>query len=165
MDIIKKLVGYPMKELVPLITDIVSEGKDVIITARGNSMRPMLRDAKDTVILRKPQFPLKKYDIPLYIRENNKFVLHRVISVKNGKYIIRGDNCNYIEDNVKDENVVAVLKAYVRNGKTHTVDSVFYKIYCVLWCNEVSYFLRKVAYPKFLRAGSKIKRLIIKNRH
>lgn len=152
-------------QMLPAMLETLKTDGEVSFVSKGNSMRPMLRDAKDTVILRKPQFPLKKYDIPLYIRENNKFVLHRVISVKDGKYIIRGDNCNYIEDNVKDENVVAVLKAYVRNGKTHTVDSVFYKIYCVLWCNEVSYFLRKVAYPKFLRAGSKIKRLIIKNRH
>ncbi len=147
-------------DMLPAMLETFNSDGEVSFISKGSSMYPMLRNGVDTVILQKPSFPLKRYDIPLYIRGDKKFVLHRIIKIKNGNYIIRGDNCTYIETDIKDENVVAVLKAFIRNGKTYSVNDFAYKIYSRIWSNSLFYFMHKRAFRKLKRI---IKKII--NRH
>ena len=143
-------------DMLPAMPETSDAGGEASFVSKGRSMLPMLRDGVDTVILKKPTFPLKRYDIPLYIRKNDKFVLHRIIAIKDGKYIIRGDNCTYIETDIRDENVVAVLCGFVRNGKKYSVDNFFYKLYSRVYSNELFYFFHKRAIPKLKRIVKKI---------
>ena len=151
-------------DMLPAMRETLDAGGEVSFISKGRSMLPMLRDGVDTVILKKPKFPLKRYDIPLYIRKNDKFVLHRIIAIKDGQYIIRGDNCTYIETDIADENIVAVLCGFVRNGKKYSVDNFFYKIYSRVYSSELFYFFHKRAIPKLKRIVKKVKKKII-NRH
>ncbi len=82
----------------------------------GISMEPMLVQGRDTVIIKKPEFPLKKYDIPVYHRDG-RYVMHRVLKVKKDGYIIRGDNCIGIERDVTDADIVGVLAAFYHKGE------------------------------------------------
>ena len=84
----------------------------------------------------------KKYDVVLFKRNDNKYVLHRIIKVNKNDYTIRGDNCVYKEYGVKDEDILGVITSFIRKGKEYTVDNKFYRIYSVLWCKL--YFLRRV---------------------
>ncbi len=143
-------------DMLPAMLETLGAGGEVSFISKGSSMCPMLRDGVDTVILKKPTFPLKRYDIPLYIRKNDKFVLHRIIAIKDGNYIIRGDNCKYIETDIKDENVVAVLCGFIRNGKKYSTDNFFYKIYSRVYSSELFYFFHKRAIPKLKRIVKKI---------
>ena len=64
-----------------------------VSTTVGCSMRPMLRNRRDRVIvLPIGDERLKKYDLPLYRRPDGKYILHRIIGVRDGEYVIRGDN-------------------------------------------------------------------------
>ena len=49
-----------------------------VSTTSGVSMYPMLRNRRDTIIVKPPTAPLKKYDVPLY-RRGDDYVLHRII--------------------------------------------------------------------------------------
>ena len=107
-----------------------------VYSNRGTSMLPLIREGKDVVVLTPPSFPLRKYDVPLYkpAHFDGKYVLHRIVKVVDGSYVIRGDNCITCEYGVSDGDIVGVLSAVVRGGKEISVSSMGYKIYSRIWC-------------------------------
>lgn len=108
----------------------------IIYTNVGNSMRPIIREGRDVlVILPKPAGRLKKYDIPLYRRSSGQYVLHRIIKVQEDGYVLCGDNRYYKEANVQDEQVIGVLAAIIRGKHMIRVTDTLYRIYVHLWCD------------------------------
>lgn len=149
-----------LEELMPLINEKLNSGGEVKFTPKGNSMLPLFESGKDVVTIKAPQFPLKKYDIPLYLRESGKYVLHRVVKVKKDCYVMRGDNHLINEEGIKDEQIIGVVTSFTRKGKNYDVNNKKYKIYCVLWVNTL--FLKKL-YKKARGLAGKIKRKLIGN--
>lgn len=100
----------------------------------GVSMEPLIHHQSDNIIVVKPSGRLKKYDIPVYIGKNGKYIMHRVIDVKEDHYVIIGDNTNTLEY-VKDSQIVGVLAGFYKNGKKY-VDletNKLYKLYSRFW--------------------------------
>ncbi len=81
----------------------------------GVSMRPMLKSGRDTIVVEAKNGRLKPKDVALY-RSGEKYVLHRVLSVTEAGYIIRGDNC-YVDEIVPEEAVFGVLTEFFRKNK------------------------------------------------
>ena len=81
----------------------------------GVSMLPLLKNRRDTVVVQAKTERLKPLDVALYKR-GDAYVLHRVIAVKEGGYIIRGDNC-YSDENIPEDWVIGVLTEFFRKGK------------------------------------------------
>ncbi len=81
----------------------------------GVSMLPMLKNRRDTVVIKQKTERLQPLDVALYKRGND-YVLHRVLAQTDGGYLIRGDNC-YTDENVKEEQVIGVLTEFFRKGK------------------------------------------------
>lgn len=98
------------------IEEQLAEAGEVITGSAGTSMSPMLRNRKDTIVIESIKRPLKINDVPLYRLASGKLVLHRILSIKDGVYIIRGDNL-FQKEYVKPEQVIGLLKAFYRNGK------------------------------------------------
>ena len=48
-----------IEDVMPLIEEQINHSGFVTFTPRGNSMLPLLRNNKDTITLKKPDFPLK----------------------------------------------------------------------------------------------------------
>lgn len=107
----------------------------------GDSMMPLIKQGRDVLVIeRRPKGRLKRLDVPLYRRPSDpqgKYVLHRILWVRgNGTYWICGDNRRWVEKGVRDEQIIGVLKALVRNGKTIELDKSWkYKLYSHLWCD------------------------------
>ena len=99
----------------------------------GYSMSPLLRHHKDVVIIEPPSGILKKYDVALYPDGKGNYILHRVIAVRDGEYIIRGDN-TFVKEHVPHSAVVGVLVAYNRGGKRHDCKELGYRMYSRFWC-------------------------------
>ena len=116
----------------PLITESLAAGKSVQFYPHGISMLPMLRQDVDSVVLSPVDARLKKYDIPLYKRDNGKYVLHRIVSVGDS-YTCIGDNQYAFEKGIRDDQIIAVVTSFTRNGKEISVTSLPYRIYYVLW--------------------------------
>lgn len=131
----------PIEELVPLIQEQLKKGGRVRFTPRGVSMQPMLRHGVDTVILSPVRGRLKKYDLPFYRRKNGNYVLHRIVAVKDN-YTCIGDNQYHKEKGITDDQLIAVVSSFIRNGREYGVDGVGYKIYCRFW--NYTRFLRRV---------------------
>ncbi len=101
------------------MTDIkkVLDEKGVYVSkTMGNSMEPMLVQGRDTVIVKKPVFPLKKYDIPIYRRKNH-YTMHRIVKVTKSGYVICGDNRPDKEYDITDKDIVGVLVGFYQKDK------------------------------------------------
>ncbi len=108
-----------------------------VYNTRGVSMRPLLRERRDLVrIERLPPEGPKKFDAVLFRRDPpaGAYVLHRVLRVNgDGTYWIVGDNCASGET-VRREQILGVMTAVVRDGKTVTPGDFWYRAYVRLWC-------------------------------
>lgn len=122
-----------MEDVVPLIEECLQSGSSVTFFPKGISMLPMLRQGKDSVTLSPVSGKLKKYDLPLYRRENGKYVLHRVVKVKNDEYIMAGDHQFEYESGISHRQIVAVVTEFQRDGRDHSVNEIGYQLYCRLW--------------------------------
>ena len=110
----------------------VLETKGVFVTTTvGVSMLPLFKNRRDRVVIRPIENRLKKYDVALY-RRKDELVLHRVIGVNDGHYIIRGDN-SFSKEIVYDEQVLGVLSEFYRKDKHFSVDDKAYLAYSRLW--------------------------------
>lgn len=105
-----------ISDMMPIIRELVAEGKEVEISPQGISMLPSIASG-DTVILAKPKRPPKKYDIVLYCRDDGTAVLHRVVGTKRNAYIVAGDAQAFSEYPVNENAIVAVALRVMRNGK------------------------------------------------
>lgn len=131
-----------MEDLIPLITERLAAGQEVRFSPRGTSMLPMLRQGRDSVVLASPPAQLKQYDIPLYRRDDGKYVLHRVIRV--GKtYTCMGDHQFEEEPDIRHDQIIGVVTAFYRDERAVAVTSAGYRLYCRLWYH--SRVLRRAA--------------------
>ncbi len=114
--------------------ELNQKGK-LIYTNVGDSMLPLIRQDKDLMIIERPSGRLKKYDVPLYKRDNGQYVLHRILKVRETDYIICGDNRWQKEYGITDRQIIGVLTGIVRNKKMISVENKMYLLYVHLWCD------------------------------
>ena len=91
--------------------DILETKPFFVITPKGTSMLPLLRQGIDTIKVIKPTSPFKKYDVILFKRKDGSYVLHRIIKVKK--------NCAYITKSLKQSSIImtracGTLRAFMR---------------------------------------------------
>ena len=119
---------------------IDSEGY-FVATPVGTSMWPMLRNRRDNVYLIKYNGGLKKYDLPVYIRDDGKHVMHRCLGKsEDGTYIMCGDHQWTKEYGIREDQIIAVAESFYRGNKFISCDNKWYKLYARLWSSNL--FLR-----------------------
>lgn len=121
-----------LKYLLPLIQEKLAQGQSVRFMPNGISMLPMLREGRDSVVLSPVFRRLRKYDLPLYRRDDGRFVLHRVVEVGTD-YVCVGDNQFLPERGIRQDQIIALVTAFVRDGREISVRSFAYQMYCRLW--------------------------------
>lgn len=114
------------------IEEILQQNGFYISTTVGTSMYPMLRNRQDTIVIRPVTQPLRKYDVPLYKRQDD-YVLHRIVKVTPKGYVICGDNCLNREYGITDQQIIGVLSEFIRGEKEVDLNSRGYKSYCRIW--------------------------------
>lgn len=97
------------------IEEVLREKGVYVGPTAGVSMLPMLKNRRDTIVVRLKTQRLQPLDVALYKRGDD-YILHRVLSLTEQGYIIRGDNC-YANENVPEEAVIGVLTEFFRKDK------------------------------------------------
>ena len=119
-----------------------------ITLTKGDSMNPMLVEGRDRVVIVPPEFPLKKYDIPVY-RKLGHYTMHRVVRLTKNGYIICGDNRAVLEKDVREEDIVGMLDGFYQGDKyidRHDKEFLQYGIDAVrkLPKRQIKYFIKRV---------------------
>ena len=128
----RKVYHASIQDMIPLMQEQLAEGKQVRFSPRGTSMLPMLREGVDSVVLSPVPQKLKKYDLPLYRRDDGTYVLHRVVKVGQ-TYTCMGDNQFRPEPGLRHDQMIALVTGFQRNGREHTVTEPGYRLYCCAW--------------------------------
>ena len=137
----------------PLIRERLDAGSCVRFSPKGTSMLPMLRQGIDRVELAPLPEKLKKYDLPLYQRDNGQYVLHRIVEVGE-TYTCVGDNQFALETGLRHDQMIALVRGFSRGEREYSVNHPGYWLYCRLWHH--SRFLRR-----YWRAGiCRLRRLL-----
>lgn len=157
----QKRISYKVEELVPVMLDLFAKGKKVIISATGNSMAPLIRNKKDSIVLSAYKGEnLGVGDMVFYKRKNGRYVLHRIVDIaSDGKFIMLGDNQIKMEETVDIKQIVALPVAVIRGEKEVSLTSDGYKLYTKLWKKKS---LIRIAYIKLFAFKIKLSRLIKK---
>lgn len=102
-------------------------GQLIYVTV-GTSMRPFIRSQEDLVVIeRKDGGRYEKYDAVLYRRDSGQYVLHRIVKVCPDSYTMCGDNRAYREPGIRDDQILGVLTAVIRNGQRIDVNTEEYR--------------------------------------
>lgn len=103
-------------ELIPIISEMIRNGRVVDLTVSGASMLPFYIDKETIVTLDNPRGKFKKYDVVLY-RDKGKYKLHRIIGFKKGILVIRGDALRQKEYVNPDAVIGRVVNHHTRGKK------------------------------------------------
>lgn len=106
----------------------------LIYTTVGRSMRPFLRSGEDMVVIqRRDTGRFRPREVVLYRRRSGKYVLHRIMAVRKDDYVLCGDNCWDLEPGIRDEQILGVLTAVIREGKRLDVNAPGYRAKTFAW--------------------------------
>lgn len=98
------------------LEESLKENGIYVTVTKGNSMNPMLVEGRDRVVIIPPEFPLKKYDVPVY-RKLGHYTMHRIVKVTKKGYIICGDNRADLERDVAQSDIVGMLEGFYQGDK------------------------------------------------
>ena len=75
---------------IPVLKELVEEGKEVSMMISGSSMNPFLIHQRDYILMRKPERELKVGDMVFFQRNDGAYVMHRIhhINKKEKLFII-----------------------------------------------------------------------------
>ena len=105
-------------ECIPVLIELMEEGREVAMTISGSSMNPFLIHHRDSILMKKPDGPVGRGDMVFYRRASGAYVMHRVHHVdRNGKLYMAGDAQTEIEGPLDPDCVFAIITKVKRKGK------------------------------------------------
>lgn len=151
------------------IAELLSQGQSVQFMPKGYSMYPFLNPDKQDQVIIQPlgERSIRRGDVVLYRRDGaygetdekgfakGILVLHRIIRREGDEIYLVGDNQNQVEGPLRTGQVLGIMVARIRKGKTMNVTFVPYKISAALWMMVCP--IR----PKIMRMAEILKNFII----
>ena len=123
----------------PVLQELLSEGKKVSVTVTGNSMSPFLVHGRDRILIAPPDGNWKKGDMAFFIRTNEQYVMHRICRVdKNGNCFFVGDAQQYIEGPIEPAQIFGKITSVQRKGKWIGPDDFWWRFFEKIWINIIS---------------------------
>ncbi len=113
--------------MIPIIRKAIENGGTAEMTVTGNSMMPLLKHRVSSVRLIKAE-NLKTGDIVLFHRNDGHYVLHRIVSIRDGAYDIVGDNQHVPDRNIQKDAIIARVAEYNRTGKRWKDNDALYRV-------------------------------------
>ena len=100
------------------LTPLLRAGAEVPLVVTGSSMVPFLRDRRDKVYLKSPDFvPVRTGDILFFKRDSGQWILHRLHHfTSDGLMVINGDGQTWFET-IRPDQVLGVVIKISRSGK------------------------------------------------
>lgn len=116
------------------VIEFLSQGKEVRIRVRGQSMLPFLDENRDEVIIcGVDKEAIKIGTIVLAHIQFRQYIMHRVVAVEGENLVLMGDgNIGKTEKCVISE-VIAIAKRRSRKDKEIDLISLKYRVYAKLW--------------------------------
>ena len=116
------------------IRQLISQGKTVTITVKGNSMNPFVVHLRDQMTLGPwKEEDLKKGTVALVKDIHGNHLIHRIIRVDKDTVTLLGDGNVYQTETATKDNVIGIMYSIIRKGRTYTPKSLIWRIYSAFW--------------------------------
>ncbi len=92
------------------------ENNVIAFVPGGNSMWPTLKHKGQSVVVQAKKERLNKFDVALYVRGQNTFILHRVIEVLDDGYVMCGDS-QFTLEKVTEDQIFGKMVGFYRGKK------------------------------------------------
>ena len=128
------LTRPPATELFENIQQFLHDEYLASFTVTGNSMWPFLRHGKDHVVLEPcAEKTLKKGDIVLFMPEQGRYLLHRIVWVRESQFCTAGDGNCFRDGTFNQGCVVGRVATLVRKGKKISCTNWLYRVSSHIW--------------------------------
>lgn len=130
MSTIIKEQGVMMQE----ISRLISEGKTISISAKGYSMNPFIVHMKDQITLGSwTDDQIKKGAVVLVKDVRGCYIIHRIIKRDGNVLTLMGDGNIGIIETAYVEDIIALMHAVIKKGRTYSVNSLSWRLYSWFW--------------------------------
>ncbi len=124
------------KDFFEILFPFLEAGKPIKINVVGSSMRPFICNG-DQVVLSPYQSNDLKIGRIVLAEYNGKFVLHRIIKIKDGKFFLAGDGNTHQIEIVSLSDIKAILTQAMRHNRDLDSNTKIKMSLSLLW-----YYLR-----------------------
>ncbi|MCK9155692.1 MAG: S24/S26 family peptidase [Paludibacteraceae bacterium] len=122
----------PNDILLESVRELLLEGHTVILRVAGYSMRPLLENRRDSVILKSTK-DCQLHDVVLAEITPGHFVLHRVIAV-DGEYLTLMGDCNLVgQEHCQRKDVLGVVTFFLRKDRKIDAKAKWMPAYIYIW--------------------------------
>lgn len=125
------------KSYLDALCEIAAQGNCVTTVVAGASMTPFLSGGRDYVYLEAPSQKLKKGDIVLFVRDDGRYILHRIRYIRKDGYYMVGDRQTVTEGPVQKEQIKALVTGAKRKGKELSPKSPLWLFFSKVWIRMV----------------------------
>ena len=120
-------------EYMPVLQELLMDGKEVSLRITGNSMVPFLVHERDRIFFKKPDRALKKGDMVFYRRADGRYVMHRICRITPEGFDLIGDAQTVIEHGIRPEQVFGLITKVQRKGKLLTDGDFCWGFFKHIW--------------------------------
>lgn len=125
------------KSYLDALCEIAAQGNCVSTVVSGASMTPFLSGGRDYVYLEAPSRKLKKGDIVLFVRDDGRYILHRIRYIRKDGYYMVGDRQTVTEGPVQKKQIKALVTGAKRKGKELSPKSPLWLFFSKVWIRMV----------------------------
>ncbi len=112
----------------------IAAGSEVRLRVKGWSMYPLLRSNKEVITLRPLREGEPRVGDAVLFRYRDAHILHRVESIKEGIYYMRGDGNIKLTESAEHADIVALLSQIeYANGCVLKTNGWIVRLYKMLW--------------------------------
>ena len=116
------------------ISKLISEGKTVSISSKGYSMNPFIMHMRDQITLGPwTDSQIKKGAVVLVKDVRGCFLIHRIIKREGNKITLLGDGNIGITETAHVKNIIGLMHAVIKKGRTYSVKSLSWRLYSWFW--------------------------------
>ena len=116
------------------IRTLISEGKTVTLTVKGNSMNPFLVHLRDQMTLGPwKDSDIKKGTVALVKDIRGNYLIHRIISRDEKTVTLLGDGNIAMTETATFEDIIGIMYSITRKGKEWKSDNFIWKTYSWFW--------------------------------
>ena len=116
------------------IAQLISEGKNVSITAKGYSMNPFIRHMEDTLTIGPfEDSDIKKGTAALVRTTKGDYVFHRIIERKGDWLLLEGDGNIGQQEKATLDGIAGIMHSVTRKNRIYSSKGLIWRTYSWIW--------------------------------
>lgn len=122
----------------PVVCELLKQGKETSIVITGNSMVPFLVHGRDEILIAPPDGTWRRGDMAFYRRVNGQYVMHRIYRVNgDGTYAFVGDGQTAIESPIYEQQMFGKITAVKRKDRWIGPGNFWWEFFEHVWIRLV----------------------------